>query len=670
MNLRAGRAHSAIARRPSPPAPRRGELRQPRRSAGRPPRAERGRARCAAALSSLRPRDEQALGGGAGARMNRQERNRAEAILRRGENRRQRVRPMDHHEPSAGGEQRETGANPGRRARLPPRPPGHAHARAPRREKRERFPRSKKGGLVTTQSAFSSASPAARRAFASRTSSVRTRDPGFESVARGVGPAVRPRRASISTRSACVPGAARPARGRPRRRPRRRRRPVRPACPRRPRASAASEPTRWPRFGWRSSSRPPSHASSDKSSGSSVAREAAGASAIAQFAGEARLGDERRARPSSSASTRMRLGRKPSDPSTAAICWSATKKAMRSAFRIDSIDADENEIIGAQDFDQGDLEMAALAAVVPPSLWSRVRGLARESVSWELSFRSKKSRAERLIEPLTALVAADMARVNQTILSRTGSDVAMIPEVANHLISSGGKRLRPILTLATAGLCGYAGEGHIKLAAAVEFMHTATLLHDDVVDESDMRRGKAAARVLWGNEASVLVGDFLLGQAFKMMVEVGSLPCLEVHVERRGGDRRGRGNAALRRQGHRDDRGRLSRRHPRQDGGPVRRRLRGRPDPRRPAEGGDRRLPRLRRQSRHRLPAHRRRARLRRLVRQARQERRRRFPRGQDHAAGRAVVPARGADGARVLAAHAGKWRRSARAISRRARER
>jgi octaprenyl-diphosphate synthase len=136
--------------------------------------------------------------------------------------------------------------------------------------------------------------------------------------------------------------------------------------------------------------------------------------------------------------------------------------------------------------------------------------------------------ADRLIEPLTMLVAGDMAKVNRTILSRTGSDVTMIPEVANHLIASGGKRMRPILTLATAGLCGYAGEGHIKLAAAVEFMHTATLLHDDVVDDSDMRRGKAAARVLWGNEASVLVGDFLLGQAFKMMVEVGSLPCLEV----------------------------------------------------------------------------------------------------------------------------------------------
>jgi octaprenyl-diphosphate synthase len=135
---------------------------------------------------------------------------------------------------------------------------------------------------------------------------------------------------------------------------------------------------------------------------------------------------------------------------------------------------------------------------------------------------------ERLIEPLVALVAGDMTLVNREILSRTGSQVAMIPEIANHLISSGGKRLRPILTLAAAGLCGYRGGGHVKLAAAVEFMHTATLLHDDVVDESDLRRGKAAARVLWGNEASVLVGDFLLGQAFKMMVEVGSLSCLDV----------------------------------------------------------------------------------------------------------------------------------------------
>ena len=132
------------------------------------------------------------------------------------------------------------------------------------------------------------------------------------------------------------------------------------------------------------------------------------------------------------------------------------------------------------------------------------------------------------IGKLWSLVRADMERVNQAIVARTGSDVAMIPEVANHLIESGGKRLRPMMTLAAAGLCGYGGDGHVKLAASVEFMHTATLLHDDVVDQSDMRRGKLAARMLWGNEASVLVGDFLLGQAFRMMVEVGSLPCLSV----------------------------------------------------------------------------------------------------------------------------------------------
>jgi octaprenyl-diphosphate synthase len=132
------------------------------------------------------------------------------------------------------------------------------------------------------------------------------------------------------------------------------------------------------------------------------------------------------------------------------------------------------------------------------------------------------------IDRLVALLAADMERVNAAILSRTGSEVAMIPEVANHLINSGGKRLRPMLTLAMAVLTDYPGDGHVKLAAAVEFMHTATLLHDDVVDESDMRRGKLAARMLWGNEASVLVGDFLLGQAFKMMVEVGSLRALEI----------------------------------------------------------------------------------------------------------------------------------------------
>ena len=132
------------------------------------------------------------------------------------------------------------------------------------------------------------------------------------------------------------------------------------------------------------------------------------------------------------------------------------------------------------------------------------------------------------IKPLVDLTKADMERVNQLILSKAGSDVQMIPEVAEHLISSGGKRLRPMLTIASAALYSYQGDNHIKLATSVEFLHTATLLHDDVVDESDLRRGKSTARMIWGNQASVLVGDFLLGQAFRMMVEVGSLEALDV----------------------------------------------------------------------------------------------------------------------------------------------
>ncbi len=131
------------------------------------------------------------------------------------------------------------------------------------------------------------------------------------------------------------------------------------------------------------------------------------------------------------------------------------------------------------------------------------------------------------VEPLMNLVQSEMERVDHLILSKCGSHVEMIPEVARHLIDSGGKRLRPMLTLAAAQMCGYRGDHHVTLAASVEFMHTATLLHDDVVDESDLRRGKLAARMLWGNQASVLVGDFLLGQAFRMMVESGSMKALE-----------------------------------------------------------------------------------------------------------------------------------------------
>nr|WP_081448408.1 polyprenyl synthetase family protein [Fulvimarina pelagi] len=122
-----------------------------------------------------------------------------------------------------------------------------------------------------------------------------------------------------------------------------------------------------------------------------------------------------------------------------------------------------------------------------------------------------------------------MGRVNDLILSMAGSRVELIPEIANHLISSGGKRLRPMLTIASALAHGYEeGDAHVKLAASVEFMHTATLLHDDVVDESDLRRGRRTARTIWGNQASVLVGDYLLGQAFKMMVDVGSMAALAI----------------------------------------------------------------------------------------------------------------------------------------------
>ena len=144
-----------------------------------------------------------------------------------------------------------------------------------------------------------------------------------------------------------------------------------------------------------------------------------------------------------------------------------------------------------------------------------------------VSFDESRDPAQSL-KPLLDLVADDMGGVNRLILDKAVSDVEMIPTIAHHLIDSGGKRLRPMLTIAGAKLAGYSGDGHVKLAAVVEFMHTATLLHDDVVDESDQRRGKAAARKIWGNQAAVLVGDFLLGQAFRMMVEVGSLPCLKI----------------------------------------------------------------------------------------------------------------------------------------------
>ena len=132
------------------------------------------------------------------------------------------------------------------------------------------------------------------------------------------------------------------------------------------------------------------------------------------------------------------------------------------------------------------------------------------------------------LDPMVALTATDMNAVNAVILDRMQSKVSMIPELAGHLIAGGGKRMRPMLTLASAGLLDYTGARHHKLAAAVEFIHTATLLHDDVVDGSGMRRGKRTANMIWGNSASVLVGDFLFSRAFELMVEDGSLKVLRI----------------------------------------------------------------------------------------------------------------------------------------------
>ena len=144
------------------------------------------------------------------------------------------------------------------------------------------------------------------------------------------------------------------------------------------------------------------------------------------------------------------------------------------------------------------------------------------------SIHSLGNQREASLDALMALVAPDMNGVNAVILERMQSKVALIPELAGHLIAGGGKRMRPMLTLACANLLGYPGTRHHKLAAAVEFIHTATLLHDDVVDGSGMRRGRRTANLIWGNPASVLVGDFLFSRAFELMVEDGSLKVLRI----------------------------------------------------------------------------------------------------------------------------------------------
>ena len=129
---------------------------------------------------------------------------------------------------------------------------------------------------------------------------------------------------------------------------------------------------------------------------------------------------------------------------------------------------------------------------------------------------------------IRACIADDMRAVDALIQARLRSEVVLINQLGHHIINSGGKRLRPLLVLLSARACGYDGTRHTDLAAIIEFIHTATLLHDDVVDASDLRRGQETANHIWGNEASVLVGDFLYSRAFEMMVEVGSLQIMDI----------------------------------------------------------------------------------------------------------------------------------------------
>ncbi|WP_114522019.1 polyprenyl synthetase family protein [Altererythrobacter sp. ZODW24] len=145
-----------------------------------------------------------------------------------------------------------------------------------------------------------------------------------------------------------------------------------------------------------------------------------------------------------------------------------------------------------------------------------------------IPFKRERDGSAPSLDPMLSQTATAMNAVNSVILDRMQSEIPLIPTLAGHLIAGGGKRLRPMLTLAGAEVVGYQGTRHHKLAAAVEFIHTATLLHDDVVDGSDLRRGKAAANIIFGNPATVLVGDFLFSRAFELMVEDGSLKVLKI----------------------------------------------------------------------------------------------------------------------------------------------
>ncbi len=146
-----------------------------------------------------------------------------------------------------------------------------------------------------------------------------------------------------------------------------------------------------------------------------------------------------------------------------------------------------------------------------------------------VNLESQREKSEpSALDRLTELVNDDLVQVNEVIIQHMQSPVVLIPQLAGHIIAAGGKRLRPLLTLASARMCNYEGRRHTSLAACVEFIHTATLLHDDVVDDSGLRRGLATANSLWGNKASVLVGDFLFSRAFQLMVADGSLKVLDI----------------------------------------------------------------------------------------------------------------------------------------------
>jgi len=145
-----------------------------------------------------------------------------------------------------------------------------------------------------------------------------------------------------------------------------------------------------------------------------------------------------------------------------------------------------------------------------------------------LSKPVQKTKPANPLDRLAKALKPELDAVNALILSRMQSDIPLIPELAGHLIAAGGKRIRPLMTLASAALFGYKGDRQHRLSACVEFIHTATLLHDDVVDESDQRRGKASANAIFGNEAAVLVGDFLFSRSFQLMVEDGSLDVLRI----------------------------------------------------------------------------------------------------------------------------------------------